>query len=161
MCLVPVCNNLAELWKNGNPRNYCSKHGYSDMQKFTNWRIFCGMVLDRDGRKCVKCGDNRETVEVVVNKKCYGFHPGESRVAKERVEKIKERVSNLEVDHIKELAAGGDMWDINNCQTLCYNCHKRKTAYFNSHKKSVGLIHSGKQKTLGCPFWGAKKSCRR
>jgi len=33
----------------------------------------------------------------------------------------------LEVDHKKPVALGGDMWDIDNLQTLCYGCHKVKT----------------------------------
>ncbi len=33
----------------------------------------------------------------------------------------------LEVDHIKAIINGGDMWDINNLRTLCYPCHKKKT----------------------------------
>ncbi len=33
----------------------------------------------------------------------------------------------LQVDHIKAIVNGGDMWDENNLQTLCINCHKRKT----------------------------------
>ena len=34
---------------------------------------------------------------------------------------------NVEVDHIKAVALGGGMWDINNMQTLCVGCHKLKT----------------------------------
>jgi len=32
-----------------------------------------------------------------------------------------------EVDHIKAVALGGAMWDENNLQTLCKECHKLKT----------------------------------
>lgn len=41
-------------------------------------------------------------------------------------EKNPPRVS-LEVDHIKAIANEGDQWDINNLQTLCTECHKKKT----------------------------------
>lgn len=34
---------------------------------------------------------------------------------------------NVEVDHIKAVALGGEMWDIKNMQTLCTDCHKEKT----------------------------------
>src|SRR3990167_1549346 len=34
---------------------------------------------------------------------------------------------SFEVDHIKAIMNGGDMWDINNLQTLCKDCHKQKT----------------------------------
>jgi len=33
----------------------------------------------------------------------------------------------MEVDHIKSLINGGDMFDENNLQTLCQDCHKKKT----------------------------------
>lgn len=31
-------------------------------------------------------------------------------------------------DHIIPIALGGDEWDINNIQTLCIKCNKKKTA---------------------------------
>lgn len=33
----------------------------------------------------------------------------------------------LQVDHILAIVNGGEMWDEKNLQTLCYNCHKKKT----------------------------------
>ena len=34
---------------------------------------------------------------------------------------------DLQVDHIKAIVNGGDMWNKNNLQTLCIDCHKKKT----------------------------------
>ena len=34
---------------------------------------------------------------------------------------------HLEVDHIKAVALGGEMWEEENLQTLCSDCHKIKT----------------------------------
>jgi len=34
---------------------------------------------------------------------------------------------SFDVDHIKALCNGGDMWDKNNWQVLCSECHKKKT----------------------------------
>ncbi len=34
---------------------------------------------------------------------------------------------DLQVDHIIALVNGGDMWNENNLQTLCVECHKKKT----------------------------------
>lgn len=36
--------------------------------------------------------------------------------------------SKLHADHITPIALGGDEWDMNNIQTLCEECHKKKTA---------------------------------
>ena len=33
----------------------------------------------------------------------------------------------FEVDHIKAIVNGGDIWDENNLQVLCTECHKKKT----------------------------------
>ena len=38
------------------------------------------------------------------------------------------RAGRLEVDHIKPLKDGGDMWDLANLQSLCRPCHFQKTA---------------------------------
>ena len=35
--------------------------------------------------------------------------------------------NTFEVDHILAVVNGGDMWDENNLQVLCYSCHKEKT----------------------------------
>jgi len=34
---------------------------------------------------------------------------------------------SIEVDHKIAVCLGGDMWDENNLQALCYKCHKEKT----------------------------------
>lgn len=39
-----------------------------------------------------------------------------------------------EVDHIKEVALGGDPFDKTNLQALCHQCHKEKTALFLSEQ---------------------------
>ena len=117
LCLVPTCNQVAEQYKNGNYKNYCGKHNYTFMRKFTSWEGIREVILARD-KKCAVC-----------NFKGDYFNP-------------------LQVDHIKEFAAGGDLWDENNLQVLCLNCHKRKTAEFNARRKLKRDIYEGVQKTL-------------
>lgn len=41
---------------------------------------------------------------------------------------MKKNTFKLEVDHIIPISLNGKMWDKNNLQTLCYDCHKKKTA---------------------------------
>ena len=49
----------------------------------------------------------------------------------------------LEVDHVIELAAGGEN-SIENLQVLCKNCHKIKTSKFNSRRlKGARGVFSG------------------
>jgi len=148
LCLVPICNNLAALKKNGNERNYCINHRWSDMRKFTNWRDFSRTIIERDGNRCTKCGDNRETIKIERNEKVYNWGIKEPFRKKENYRKVISHVSNLEVHHIKEVAIDGDMWNPDNCQTLCYSCHKKKTSHFNSKRHIIKTIYSGEQKTL-------------
>lgn len=65
----------------------------------------------RDDYRCQRCG--RE-----------GYHRG--RDGKGRY--IRLGIIKIQGDHIKELADGGDLLDLDNVQTLCVDCHKVKTA---------------------------------
>ena len=117
LCLVPTCNEFCTKYKNGNYKNYCGKHNYTDMRRFTSWEGLREVILSRD-KKCTVCGFKGDY-----------FNP-------------------LQVDHIREFAAGGDLWDENNLQVLCLKCHKRKTAEFNARRKLKRDIYEGVQKTL-------------
>lgn len=54
-----------------------------------------------------------------------------------------QETKNLEVDHITAIALGGDEWDLNNLQTLCFEHHKVKT------KEDIRLITQKKKAELG------------
>ena len=44
------------------------------------------------------------------------------------------------VDHVKELKDGGDPWDVDNLQTLCKECHAKKTGEeVKKRRKSKGF----------------------
>lgn len=44
------------------------------------------------------------------------------------------------VDHVKELKDGGDPWDVDNLQTLCKECHSKKTGEeVKKRRKSKGF----------------------
>lgn len=43
-----------------------------------------------------------------------------------------------QVDHIKALCNDGDMWNKNNWQVLCSECHKKKTKYDLKERKRIG-----------------------
>ena len=52
---------------------------------------------------------------------------------------------NLEVDHIKAIVNGGDMWDEKNLRAICHKCHVKKTKsdlykrkYVKEGQKTVG-----------------------
>ncbi len=99
LCLVPTCNNLREKYKRSDKsRNYCKEHGWEDMRGFTNWQELRMKALKRDKYTCINCG--------------Y---------------KDKAPYSELRGDHIKPISLGGDEWDLDNIQTLCVPCDKKKT----------------------------------
>ncbi len=42
-----------------------------------------------------------------------------------------------QVDHIKSITDGGDMWDQNNMQSLCVQCHEAKTLADHKRRASI------------------------
>jgi len=81
-------------------RKYCSDKCFNDWYiKFPryDWSEVRCAVLVRDKHACVKCG--------------------------------KKEIDNFTmiVDHIKPIALGGEEFDMDNCQTLCWDCNKIKT----------------------------------
>jgi len=139
LCLIPTCNKLRQKYKTSNrTRNYCSNHTFWDMREFTNWPALREKVLNRDNYNCVKCGDEREEVEVTIIRR-WAVNMREMIQGKEekfRYEKkeFKEIRNNLIADHIIPIALGGDEWDMENIQTLCIKCNKKKT------KKDIAKI---------------------
>jgi 5-methylcytosine-specific restriction enzyme A len=124
LCLVPTCNTIAERYKNGNYKNYCDKHTFRNMKRFTSWTVLRKVCFERDGYTCVKCGDGRKKIAI---KRIPRWDDAEHTF----------RISNLQADHITEVANGGAMWDLDNLQTLCVKCHQEKTSQFNSIKNKM------------------------
>ncbi len=48
--------------------------------------------------------------------------------------RVRHRARELEVDHIREIAAGGASLEYANLQTLCRRCHRSKTVRFLRHR---------------------------
>tara|TARA_R100001443_G_scaffold113463_1_gene128194 strand:- start:45 stop:413 length:369 start_codon:yes stop_codon:yes gene_type:complete len=44
------------------------------------------------------------------------------------------------VDHIKEIADGGSVWNVSNLQSLCNRCHRVKTAHAVNRRKKNNMI---------------------
>jgi 5-methylcytosine-specific restriction endonuclease McrA len=43
-----------------------------------------------------------------------------------------------DVDHVKAINDGGEVWDITNLRSLCHACHSRKTRYIEQlHREHV------------------------
>jgi 5-methylcytosine-specific restriction endonuclease McrA len=141
ICLVPPCTKPADRYKNGKPKNYCSGHGYQDMLPFVNWEYLKEKIFRRDNYTCVKCGDNRRNIQVMRREKRWLGASSDYML-------VKTTISNLEADHIKEVADGGSFWDPKNIQTLCHEDHKNKTRHFNRFRNSTKALEKGTQKTL-------------
>ena len=126
ICKIPPCKNIAEKFKNGSYRTYCKKHSCHDLWDYTSWQHVRVRALKRDNYTCVKCGDNREYTRR--ERVCEAID--ENKEGKLIiVNKIRGYTyPNLIADHIKPIALGGDEWDLENIQTLCYKCNKIKTA---------------------------------
>ena len=100
LCLIPTCDKLRQKYKTNNRiRNYCEDHTYEDMGEFTHWPTLREKALKRDNFTCVCCGQKEHAPH-----------------------------SDLVGDHKIPIAIGGDEWDLNNIQTLCIACNKKKTS---------------------------------
>jgi 5-methylcytosine-specific restriction endonuclease McrA len=96
-----------------------------------SWGEFRDKVLKRDGYRCKQCG--------TIPTKSWQHGIGctdckdDPLFLRQDIE-YREGVcvaidpSQLIADHIIPIALGGDEWDINNIQTLCIKCNKKKTA---------------------------------
>ena len=86
----------------------CTKEFWEKHDKSWSWENFRMQVFKRDKGVCQMC-----------NKKFtfISYH------SKEEIPDYRELIA----DHIKPLAIGGEMWDMNNLQTLCVDCNKVKT----------------------------------
>lgn len=99
LCLVPTCNRLrVKSHYSSRIRNYCGKHSFEDIFRYTSWSSLRKVALERDKYICKKCGFKDNSI-----------YP------------------DLIGDHIKPIALGGDEWDLKNVQTLCLKCNKIKT----------------------------------
>lgn len=115
-----------------------------------------GKVFKRDNHTCVKCGANNESNfewrkrffawarswtggnlpkgihTVGVFKQWFNEKTGKYTTCGEHYRETtgdkEPGYVQLEDDHIKPIALGGDEYDLKNRQTLCSRCHKRKTA---------------------------------
>ena len=79
-------------------------------RKIGNWKKYTKSrkaAFERDNYTCQKCGQL-----------CDGPIDGKSS---------HKNVNTPSLDHIVPISQGGDVYDIDNMQTLCWPCHKRKT----------------------------------
>ena len=102
----------------------CTKEFWEKHDQSWSWQQFRLEVFKRDNYTCVKCGRKESFISEFDGKE----YP-ESK--------------NLIADHIKPIARGGAMWDMNNLQTLCVDCNKVKTA---EDLKDIANYKNGKLK---------------
>ena len=108
----PNCGKPKTEWNRRNDWRCCStectKEFWAEHDKSWSWENFRMQVFKRDKGVCQMCSKKFTFIS---------YHS--------KVEIPDYRV--LVADHIKPLAIGGEMWDMNNLQTLCKNCNKKKT----------------------------------
>ena len=94
-----ICINCGRVLS-GRRWLYCSDEcSLAFYKKYVkDWGVIREEVFKRDNYTCVKCGTKAKVME------------------------------DLECDHIIPIFLGGSEFDKENLQTLCSDCHKRKTA---------------------------------
>ncbi len=89
----------------------CTETFWKEHDKSLSWQEQRFKALRRDNYTCQDCGDKYSTT-----------YKGLSGIEIED-----EMDGKLEVDHIKPVSIGGDGLDLDNLQTLCIKCHRKKT----------------------------------
>ncbi len=100
----PSCGKPKADWTRRTDWMCCSTDCTSKFESFCiirSWEQLRYKVFERDNHTCVKCGKERKA-------DYYGY-------------------ISLVADHIIPIAVGGELWDIDNIQTLCVDCNKIKT----------------------------------
>ena len=95
-----ICQNKLE----GRRRTFCSDKCRDKYFEENIWSVFKKKVLKRDKYTCQECG------------------------IKLKFPKPLEQEKWLEVHHIFPICEGGEEFDMENCITLCVDCHKKKRA---------------------------------
>ena len=99
-CTIPNCQNFLTKQQ----RKYCSQKCYSnwyDSLNIRSWEATRNAAIKRDG-KCMDCGVTSFKFDIDKNRNCF------------------------EVHHIVSIVDGGDEFDIENCITLCSDCHIKR-----------------------------------
>lgn len=108
-----VCNDEVDNRR----RHYCSKKcqriAYAVLERY-QWDRIREEVLDRDDRRCVRCGDHADELD-----------------------------APLEVDHIVPLSHDGAALDPRNLQTLCPDCHDAKGTDHTDYRSDEWDRHPG------------------
>lgn len=117
----PNCGKHKSLWKRRTDWTCCSKECSDEFYKSNfavlDWREIRLKVFKRDNYTCAVCG-KRDT-----------------------------NTSALIGDHIHPISCGGDEFDLDNIQTLCWDCNKKKT------KSDMKLISNHRKcEKLGIKF---------
>lgn len=106
----PICGLIKKDWKRRTDWRCCSTNCTEKFSEITLiWQDIRLKVFKRDNYTCVKCGEKPTTKDYYDSKKIV---PNDAM---------------LIGDHIKPIALGGDEWDLDNIQTLCKKCDKKKT----------------------------------
>jgi 5-methylcytosine-specific restriction endonuclease McrA len=113
-----------------------------------NWAELREIVIKRDGYTCRDCGYIAPTefvwefVDYTYEKRC-AFGPKPNHMSyheflfecgfKAKITKTQQTKLNLEVHHNMPIKDGGAEFDIDNCVTLCIECHKARHSSINNY----------------------------
>ena len=110
----------------------------TDGKNTYRWLELRENVFVRDRHRCVKCGFFKVKHKSTSKEKFEKYGKGYAQTIF-KIETYGEELNRpsvrltigngkyLRADHIVPIALGGKEWDINNLQTLCKKCHKKKT----------------------------------
>lgn len=129
--LCPVCQLPKSKWRRRTDWRCCSKdctkRFWKEQVIVISWMDLKQKVHKRDGWKCVKC--EKQPTRLIRK----GYESVYDEVLSAEYKKEWEGVmytvvDTLIADHIHPIALGGEEYDMENIQTLCVECDKKKTS---------------------------------
>lgn len=113
---------------------YCSDSCLNEIAVRVNWGAAVRAVVLRDKGICAKCG-----LDCRALKRQIRLEGNNSLIRKYRIPKYLASKRLWQCDHIRPVKDGGGGCGIENLQTLCWRCHKKKTLHEQKtrHKSTV------------------------
>jgi len=150
----PACGKPKSKWKRRKDWRCCSvecTNKYHTMYYTWGWPDLRLKIFRRDNFTCVKCGKRPVTIKPRFDSENdEDFKWRAEQYDRDLFVKYVEKgyeifdTSELVGDHIIPIAIGGSEWDLDNIQTLCKECHKKKTA---KDLKKIATIRKEKNKS--------------
>lgn len=105
-------------WKPPERRKTALSVAIRQTSKYAEWRI---SVFQRDGFKCVQCGDGAKSINA------------------DHIKKFSLILKDHRISSIEEALKCSELWDVSNGRTLCVSCHEQTDTFRNKRPRTKAV----------------------